>query len=476
MVCNAATSYARAPVSLVAPLLPRIPQRIYSSLSGVVSPLFGRSGWTDGLAGSSDRGPGALLASGGALAAALPPATLAHRERDVVRRGAASVNAALDRLKGAAPPWSARAVFVASGGDAVLPSVSESRRLARLCDGAAVRVEPGAPHVLFEDLNLLSVFAEAGLLPDGARTASALSTAPRTPIEYSMKAARQIVSPKFFSTSPEGNVEAGLRHVPASGPLLLVGNHQLFGLDGVLLVEEFLAEKRLGVVPLVYPPLLLDESPLAPLPYPLPGSAAMLRRFDARPAGARELCGALAEGRHCLVFPGGAREVFKRRGEQYVLQWPESSALVKIAARYNATIVPFGGMGGDEFFGDDGSYVQDTDELLARDDAVGTFFRERTKDLVSLVPGDDFVPPLVSPNGFPRRHYFICGRAFDTAAVDPRSGAACDALYAAVRAAVEQNIEYLEQRRGDDPYESTPKRLPYELATGVVAPTFPVDE
>ena len=69
MVCNAATSYARAPVSLVAPLLPRIPQRIYSSLSGVVSPLFGRSGWTDGLAGSSDRGPGALLASGGAEAA-----------------------------------------------------------------------------------------------------------------------------------------------------------------------------------------------------------------------------------------------------------------------------------------------------------------------------------------------------------------------------------------------------------------------
>ena len=40
----------------------------------------------------------------------------------------------------------------------------------------------------------------------------------------------------------------------------------------------------------------------------------------------------------------------------------------------------------------------------------------------------------------------------------------------------DRNIEYLEQRRGDDPYESTPKRLPYELATGVVAPTFPVDQ
>ena len=48
-----------------------------------------------------------------------------------------------------------------------------------------------------------------------------------------------------------------------------------------------------------------------------------------------------------------------------------------------------------------------------------------------------------------------------------------DKLYAAVRAAVEQNIEYLKQRRDDDPYESTAKRLPYELANGVVAPTFP---
>ena len=77
-----------------------------------------------------------------------------------------------------------------------------------------------------------------------------------------MKAARRLVSPRFFSTAPDGAIEDGLKHVSATGPVLLVGNHQLFGLDGVLLVEEFLKERRLALTPLVYPPLLDDESPL----------------------------------------------------------------------------------------------------------------------------------------------------------------------------------------------------------------------
>ena len=477
VVCNAATSYARAPVSLVAPLLPRIPEPVYESLSGFVTPLFGKSGWTDGISGSRDKGPESLLSSGRGLAAALPPATLGHREKFIVRDGARAVNARLSRLKGP-PSWSERALFVASGADSVLPSVSECRRLSRICAGSAVRVEPGASHVLFTEANLLQIYHEADLLPAEGRRASPLDTTARSPIEVSMKAARLITSPKFFCTSPEGLVEEGLRHVPCDEgrPVLLVGNHQLFGLDGVLLVEEFLAEKRLGVVPLVYPPLLDDESPLAPLPYPLPGSAQMLRRFDALPAGAKEMCATLQAGKHCLVFPGGAREVFKRRGEQYALQWPDESALIRIAARYNATIVPFGGVGGDEFFGDDGSYVLDTSELLGQDNAVGAFLRSRTENLVSLVPDDSFVPPLVSPNGLPRRHYFLMGRAFDTTAVDAKSADACAALYAAVRAAVEQNVEYLLQRRDDDPFESTLRRLPYELATGgVQAPTFDAD-
>ena len=201
--------------------------------------------------------------------------------------------------------------------------------------------------------------------------------------------------------------------------MLFVGNHQLFGLDGVHIVEEFLTKRRLALTPLVYPPLLADESPLAPLPYPLPGSAAMLRQVRGEPAGAKTLIAALKRGAKALVFPGGAREVFKRKGEAYALRWPsDSSALVRIAAKFNATIIPFAGVGGDEFFGNE-AYALDTDDLLTMDNRVGEFsqstpssrFPRRVPSrwrLISLVDGDT----LMAPNAAPRRNYYLFGRPF----------------------------------------------------------------
>ena len=59
--------------------------------------------------------------------------------------------------------------------------------------------------------------------------------------------------------------------------------------------------------------------------------------------------------------------------------------------------------------------------------------------------------------------------------MDPTNADACDALYGAVRTQVELQMEYLLQRRGDDPYDDFVKRLAYEVG-GSVAPTFSVDE
>ena len=49
VLCNSAPSYARAPVSRITGLLPRLPTRVYETLAPVVTPIMGRPGWTAAL-------------------------------------------------------------------------------------------------------------------------------------------------------------------------------------------------------------------------------------------------------------------------------------------------------------------------------------------------------------------------------------------------------------------------------------------
>ena len=73
------------------------------------------------------------------------------------------------------------------------------------------------------------------------------------------------MSPKFFSTV-EGKVVEGLSGVPSpqeGRPVLLVGNHQLFGADLSILVDEFLRDRDLLIRGLAHPvatnaPSLID--------------------------------------------------------------------------------------------------------------------------------------------------------------------------------------------------------------------------
>jgi len=259
-------------------------------------------------------------------------------------------------------------------------------------------------------------------------------------------------------------------------PILFVGNHQLFSLDGIFIVEEFLREQRRLVTAMVYPPLLNDVSPLAPLPYPFPGSKQLFEKFQVLPTSARNLLRALRPNRTgsgaALLFPGGAREVFKRKGEEYQLFWPPQPEFVRIAAKANATIIPFSGIGSDEFF--DGTLL-DSDDLLGLP-VLGEWLRERTRDLPSYVEDDVFVPPVPAPRlQGPRRNYFLFGEPVSTAELDHRDRDACTEVYAKVRRSVEAGLEHLLEARKKDPFEETTLRYAWEQATGVQAPAFTLD-
>lgn len=51
-----------------------------------------------------------------------------------------------------------------------------------------------------------------------------------------------------------------------------------------------------------------------------------------------------------LLFPGGAREVNKKVGQEYQLFWKESPDFVRLAARCEAIIVPFAAVGADDAY------------------------------------------------------------------------------------------------------------------------------
>ena len=556
---NPATSFARSPMALVAPLLPLMPRQLYEAAPAFITPIFGRPSWAAPILGeaapprtASLPAPDQMLRASRALAALLPPDALRWRVEQL-GKAAAAVNAQLDAANGS-PAWAARTLLLAAELDVVLDSMGETKRLAGVLPGATRRALSGAGHACLDggSLNLRLELQLSGLLapllrppatlPPPPPPISAVSTAaasasegaeaeveaetseaaaaaaavaaaaaavaeeeeeeaaasaviaaapeeeeaarlawqsrgsargvpdpaPASLFEGWLGLMRRLFSPTFFSTDAGGNLVPGLEQLPPTAegapPLLLLGNHQLFGFDGPMILEELLRERGVALTALVYPPLLDAESPLAPLPYPLPGTAATFERFGAVPASGRALFKSLSRGEHTLLFPGGGREVFKRKGEAYRLFWPDSPDVVRLAARLNATLLPFAGLGGDDSF----EISLDSDELLNAP-LVGPFFRERVAKMPSLVQDDVFVPPVGTI--LPARYYFAFGAPLPTDGIDPADDAAVEAAYAELRAGVLGGIERLRELRERDPYSDFAQRTAYEVLNGGQAPS-----
>jgi 1-acyl-sn-glycerol-3-phosphate acyltransferase len=131
----------------------------------------------------------------------------------------------------------------------------------------------------------------------------------------------------------------GAENIP-SQPCLFVGNHSLFALDGAIITPLFLKDLRR------FPRAMGDR-----FLFTIPSVANILVKNGAV-MGHPEVCTALMEdGQDILVFPGGAHEAVKPKSKLYELQWKERYGFVKLAAKHGYTIMPFGLVGPDEFYG-----------------------------------------------------------------------------------------------------------------------------
>jgi hypothetical protein len=153
-------------------------------------------------------------------------------------------------------------------------------------------------------------------------------------------------------------------------PCLFIGNHALFGLDGLVILP--LMQERCGrfLRPLG-DKFLFSQKPVADF---------LLRRGAAmgHPDVARAL---MAHDQDILVFPGGAHEAVKASRDRYTLQWKDRLGFVRLAAEFGYTIVPFALVGPDEFY----EYWLDSEQVTALFRRIG-LWREGMRA--------DAIPPL----------------------------------------------------------------------------------
>lgn len=243
-----------------------------------------------------------------------------------------------------------------------------------------------------------------------------------------------VASPQFY----------GAEHVPAGRPVMFVGNHTLMGvLDTPLLF--------LGIVGSTghFPRSMGDH-----FHFTVPIWRDWLSKFGAVD-GTRENCRAImGEGHSLIVFPGGGREVFKRRGEAYQLIWGKRAGFARLAIEYGYPIVPVASVGAEECY----RILLDQDDLLRT--PLGAQLKARS-------PRTDMVfPTLVrglwgTPFPIPQRFYFAFGPAIESAAYQGADDgdSAAFALREEVRVALSGLIEETLQRRERDPQRRFVARL-----------------
>ena len=204
---------------------------------------------------------------------------------------------------------------------------------------------------------------------------------------------RLYFSPQFY----------GLEKIDPNKPSLLVGNHTIYGvLDVPLMISRIYRDK--GV---------LIRSLADHAHYDVPGWRTMLDRSGAV-EGTRENCSELMQrGEHVLVFPGGAREVSKRKGEQYQLTWKRRTGFCSMAIANGYNIQPFAAVGPDDMY----DILLDAEDILAS--PVGKMMKKAgLLEKNGLLRGGDIIMPLTRGLGLsmlprPERFYFAIGDEID---------------------------------------------------------------
>ncbi|CAM0952330.1 unnamed protein product [Alopecurus aequalis] len=407
------------------------------------------------------------------LAEILPKESIVWKMK-MLRTASSFVNSRLHAVK-------AQTLVLASGNDELLPSHEEAERLKGTLQDCRIRHfrDNGHKILLEDEFDLATTIKGAGYYRRSRQTDFVSDFLPPTPDELEKVIDRDrllsyATDPVMLSTLPDGNIVRGLAGLPREGPVVLVGYHMLMGFELGPLVTGVLRSTGIHIRGLAHPFLFSKSSEQLMPDYSANDLHRIMGAVPVTPVNFYKL---LSEKQFVLLYPGGAREALHRKGEEYKLFWPEQSEFVRMASRFGATIIPFGVVGEDDIC----DMLLDYNDLLKLpfydilDKRLNEDGLKLRTDSTGEVKNQDMHPVVLTPK-VPGRFYFLFGKPIATRGRERelKDKEKARHLYLHVKSEVESCIEYLKEKREEDPYRSILQRLLYQAAHGSDAeiPTF----
>jgi len=237
-------------------------------------------------------------------------------------------------------------------------------------------------------------------------------------------------SPRFY----------GWENVSPNQPALYVGNHTIYGmLDAPIIIEEVYLQTG------IFLRALADR-----LHFEMPYGKLLLEQGAI--LGTRENCSRLMEaGQSILVFPGGGREVAKRKGEEHKLTWKKRTGFARMAIQHGYPIIPVASVGPDDCY----DIKVDANDVM--NSWVGTILKKTGIAKKYLRDGDMIMPIALGLGGTPlpkpERFYFSFGTSIPTKPYSGRENEE-EALWEVrekVEKALYSQIDELKQIQAKDP-------------------------